>query len=54
MQGKEHPTHIDSEVGLQSVNTHGTEITPGSDEVGIDAQGQLGHSLSDAVGDWFA
>ena len=38
MKRKVHPTHIDVEVLLQSFNTPGTEIAPGSNEVGEDFQ----------------
>jgi len=38
MKRKVDPAHIDVEVLLQSFNTPGTEIAPGSNEVGEDFQ----------------
>ena len=34
MQGKMHPLELNGVVGFEFFNTHGTEITPGSDVVG--------------------
>jgi hypothetical protein len=34
MQREKHPLNVDIEIPLQPFNTPGTEVAPGSDEVG--------------------
>jgi len=43
MEGEEDPVHVDIKLALQTINTHGTEITPGSDEIGEDSKLGLTH-----------
>ena len=44
MQRKVHPLYFEPEVPPQSLNTPGTEVAPGSNEVGVDAE-YCGHRL---------
>lgn len=39
MQREEHPLQLDVVRPCQSVNTPGTEVAPGSDEVGVNFEG---------------
>jgi len=40
MKWKSHPTNMDVIILLQLINTHGTEIAPGSDIIGEDLKNQ--------------
>ena len=43
MQGKVYPPDLHRVVFFQLLNTHGTEVTPGSDVVGKDVESQFLH-----------
>ena len=46
MQGKMHPLELNGVVGFEFFNTHGTEITPRSNVVSKDLQGDVFHVTS--------